>query len=199
MTNYKLHEDCKILSGYVYKEEKPKNINGWHYLEALHARNGFYTEIYQKDNDIMIVFRGTDTERGVKELAIDADDDLKMSTMYISPGQLKNARSVYKKYRTMYPEAKIILTGHSLGGSIGQALGAETGAETITFAAYGMGHTYSQKYMYRDNITNYGNAQDGIFTKNIDYQIGKTIILDSNAKPGDSFEKKSAGLKNHHI
>ena len=88
----------------------------------------------------------------------------------------------------MYPNANIILTGHSLGGSIAQALGAETGAETVTFSAFGIGNTYSPTFKYHENITNYGNAQDGIFVSNIDYQIGKTVILNSNAREGDNFE-----------
>ena len=41
----------------------------------------------------------------------------------------------------IYPNANIILTGHSYGGRIAQALGAETGAETVTFSAYGISNT----------------------------------------------------------
>lgn len=188
MTNYQLHNDCKILSEYVYKDNKPDVINGWEYYRSAQGINGFYSEIYKKGNNIMIVFKGTDTERGKRELAKDADDDIIMSTVKLLPGQLKNARSVYNDYRRMYPNANIILTGHSLGGSIAQALGAETGAETVTFSAYGIGNTYSPTFKYHDNITNYGNAQDGIFVSNIDHQIGKTVILNSNAREGDNFE-----------
>ena len=32
MTNYKLHNDCKVLSGYVYKDNKPEKLVGWAYL-----------------------------------------------------------------------------------------------------------------------------------------------------------------------
>ena len=73
MTNYKLHNDCKVLSGYVYKDNKPKVMNGWEYHQSSQGTNGFYSEIYKKDNDIMIVFKGTDTERGKKELAKESE------------------------------------------------------------------------------------------------------------------------------
>lgn len=107
--------------------------------------------------------------------------------MRLLPGQLKNARRVYYDYYKNNEGANIILTGHSLGGSIAQALGAETGAETVTFSAYGIANTYSPTFKYTNNITNYGNAQDGVFVSNIDNHIGKTIILNSNAQQEDKF------------
>lgn len=180
MTKFNLHNDCKILSECVYKDNKPKIINEWKYICSSQSTNGFYSEIYRKGNDIIIVFKGTDLSRGIINFAKDSDDDIKMATMHLLPGQLKSARRVFNDYSRMYPDANIILTGHSLGGSIAQALGAETGAETVTFSAYGIGHTYSPTFKYTKNITNYGNAQDSIFVGNIDKQLGKIMILNAN-------------------
>ncbi len=48
MTNYKLHNDCKVLSGYVYKDNKPKVMDGWEYYRSAQGVNGFYSEIYNR-------------------------------------------------------------------------------------------------------------------------------------------------------
>ena len=198
MTNYKLHNDCKILSGYVYKDNKPKVMDGWEYHRSSQGTNGFYSEIYKKGNDIMIVFKGTDFNRHVIK---DLDDDIYMDLLHRLPGQLKNARSVYNDYHRMYPDANIILTGNSLGGSIAQALGTETGSETITFSAYGVGNLYNVDVRYTDNIINYGNAQDGVYVKNIDNQLGKTIILNTHKSDDEVFKKGYAlhGIAPHFL
>lgn len=57
MNRYQLHEDCKILSGYVYKENKPQIINNWKYSKSWYDSNGFYSEVYKNENNIIIVFK----------------------------------------------------------------------------------------------------------------------------------------------
>ena len=54
MNRYQLHEDCKILSGYVYKENKPQIINNWKYSKSWYDSNGFYSEVYKNENNIII-------------------------------------------------------------------------------------------------------------------------------------------------
>ena len=48
MTNYKLHNDCKVLSGYVYKDNKPEKMNDWKYSKTWYDSNGFHSEVYKK-------------------------------------------------------------------------------------------------------------------------------------------------------
>ena len=62
---------------------------------------------------------------------------------------------------------------------------------------------YGTSKKFKNNIINYGNAQDAIFIANIDNQIGKTIILNSNidsnilVKSDQEMEKIS--VSPHHI
>jgi len=69
--------------------------------------NGFHSEVYKKGNDIIIVFRGTDIEKGVKERAKDMLSIAQMGARYL-PNQMKNARRVYNEYYRIYPKANII-------------------------------------------------------------------------------------------
>lgn len=202
MKNLELHNDCKLLSAYVYKKNKCKEINNWKCLNSCYSKNGFYCEIYKKENDLIIVFKGTDKDYGKLETVKDLYSDICMGC-HLLPNQLKNARRVYNDYRRIYPNANIFFTGHSLGGSIAQALGAETGVKTITFSAYGIGHTYSPTFKYTNNIINYGNAQDAIFVSNIDAQLGKTIILNANTNSNSVIRERKPhyfnNLNPHYI
>ena len=101
------------------------------------------------------------------------------------PVQTDNARKVYREIKSAYPNCNICLTGHSLGGSLAQIVGSETGAETVTFSAYGTANLHGINSKYNKNITNYGNAQDAVFVANIDNQIGKTMILNSNIEANE--------------
>ena len=202
MNRYQLHEDCKILSGYVYKENKPQIINNWKYSKSWYDWNGFYSEVYKNENNIIIVFKGTDVKKGIKEGAKDMLSNAQMGAKYL-PNQIKNARQIYDIYTRDFPDANIILTGHSLGGSIAQALGAETGAETVTFSAYGIADIHSPTFKYSNNITNSGNAQDSVFVGNIDAHIGKTVVLntkiDSNKVTKNNKEFYSYNFNPHYI
>lgn len=189
MTNYNLHNDCKKLSQRVYPENRHIDTNGWSYKGTFsNHRNGFYAEVYTKGDKVILTFRGTEKiwkKEGIKDGF--SDGLMGLETL---PLQMKDAERAYFEIIKKYGKDNVILTGHSLGGSEAQILGAKCGAETVTFAAYGTKTLTGVEVNYTDNITNYGNAQDGIFTKNIDGQIGKTIILNSNGPKDGIFKKE---------
>lgn len=188
MTKLTLHEDCKILSQVVYKKDKQTNINGWEYVDKYFNQfSGYYSEIYKKNDKIILVIRGTELESGIKEAKKDLRNDLNMGLKKL-PYQVTNAKEVYSKLVKKYGKENIIITGHSLGGSISEILGTEYGVETVTFNAYGIKNLNGLKINYTDNITNYGNANDGIFASNIDNHIGKIMILNIKGK-GNNFKK----------
>ncbi len=72
MTNYNLHNDCKKLSQRVYPENRNIDSNGWSYKGTYsNHRNGFYAEVYTKENKAILTFRGTELKSGKKEGAKD--------------------------------------------------------------------------------------------------------------------------------
>ena len=190
MTNYKLHEDCKILSKRVYPENREQGSNGWSYKETFHnQKSGFYSEIYSKDHKYIMVIRGTEIKSGLNQSKKDVISDTEMGLQFL-PDQMKDAEKAYNQTVRKYGKENVILTGHSLGGSEAQILGAKYGVETVTFAAYGTKYLSGMEINYTDNITNYGNAQDSVYAMNIDGQIGKTVILNANSFENGSFKKE---------
>lgn len=190
MTNYKLHEDCKILSKRVYPENRKQSSNGWTYKETYsNPKSGFYSEVYTKGDKAILVMRGTERQSGKKELLKDAGNDIQMGLEYL-PFQMKDAEEAYLSTVNKYGKENVILTGHSLGGSEAQILGAKYGVETVTFAAYGTKYLSGMEINYTDNITNYGNAQDGVYVMNIDGQLGKTVILNATGFENGTFKEE---------
>ena len=201
MTNFKLHNDCKKLSQRIYPDNRHLDSNGWTYQETKsNHHSGFYSEIYTKGDKAILVIRGTEIRSGAKEGTKDTLNDIQIGLGYL-PWQMKDAENAYIQTVRKYGKENVILTGHSLGGSEAQILGAKYGVETVTFGAYGVKNFRGVEVNYTDNITNYGNAQDEIFVKNIDNQIGKTMILNTNVKNGDDFDKgyNYHGFNPHYI
>lgn len=188
MIDYKLHNDCKAISAAEYKNSKIKAPADWKRIKTKsNVLTGFRAGVYKKDNNIIIVYRGTDSVMDV----IVSDSDMIENRV---PSQIHDARKFYKEIRQAYPNCKIIFTGHSLGGSNAQVMGSETGCETITFSAYGTGNLNGTRAIYSENITNYGNAKDAVYISNIDNQIGKTIVLNSGINDSEYIVKSDEPL-----
>ena len=202
--DYKKHEELKKLCIAVYNNKKTANINGWEYLKcASDNTTGFFCEIYKKDKNYALVIRGTDTKT-----PFEFNDDLyadKQLFFKKLPLQIISARTVYNNLKKdLKKDEKIILTGHSLGGSLAEILGTETGVETVSFNAYGVNNINGIDIKYKNNIINYGSAHDLVFVYNIDNHIGKTIILNNSNNQTDILvksqkEKEKPCIKFHKL
>ena len=159
--------------------------SGWEVISVNGGINGFQAVAYGRDNvngkfnEVIIAFRGTDS---LLDLAW---DDL-LIALKIEPTQSKGAIAFYEsimKLETVNNNAKVIITGHSLGGSLAQIVGAETSKTTITFNAPGMLEKVSEGSY--DYITNYVNLNDwiGSYGKH----VGKThfYLPDGKTEQGD--------------
>lgn len=183
MSNDKLHNDLKQLSAYVYRDGETQIPDGWISVTSEQdKKNGFYAETFYKDGQVAVVYRGSDDAKdwAGSNLAMGAD---------IQPAQKVDAERFYENAKEAFPNQTVVVAGHSLGGSLAQIVGSETGAQTATFNAYGTGDIM-QDAKYKDNITNYGNADDPVFISNIDNQIGKTLVIkDGNTDPNTVIQK----------
>lgn len=151
------------------KQIKPTEFN--HYT-------GFMGKVYRAESgELVIAFRGTELEdikgRGLR-------NDINMACK-ILPAQLQNAFTMYKQVKKEYPNAKITLTGESLGGTLAALVAAETGAKAVTFSAYGAKDLIDSP-KYTSNITNIGDTRDSIFMANVNQHIGNVYVIPDNGE-----------------
>ena len=184
MQNNKLNNDIIQLSGYIYKNDSNKKPNNWKIIAAKeNKKTGFYAEVFKNGNEIAIIYKGTNPlgfkNDEFKDFSLDLiKNDLNMAIKNF-PIQVNDARELYSEIKSKYPEKKINLGGHSLGGSLAQLIGIETGENTVTYGSYGVGDIINKKDLDYDNITNYGNLNDPIYISNISAQVGNTYIMDN--------------------
>lgn len=151
------------------KQIKPTEFN---------HHTGFMGKVYRAESgELVIAFRGTELEdkkkRGLR-------NDINMACK-ILPAQLQNAFTMYKQVKQEYPNAKITLTGESLGGTLAALVAAETGAKAVTFSAYGAKDLIDSP-KYTSNITNIGDTRDSIFMANVNQHIGNVYVIPDNGE-----------------
>lgn len=138
LPDYTYNEEDKRLF-LVYSLEKGKDgkpffeniINGWEYLdcatgtdiqkrffgEPITVESGFFGAAFQRGNDIMIAYRGTEPELA---FARDMTTDL---NIYLKKTDIQQVEAVlfYEYIKTKYGAGKNIhITGHSLAGALAQ-------------------------------------------------------------------------------
>lgn len=195
MQNNKLNNDIIQLSGYIYKNVNNKKPENWELIDKKENKNtGFYAEVFKNGNEIAIIYKGTDlpSKNNISfDILSDSFHDNIFNNLSMGVGkfpiQINDARELYNKIKSKYPEKKINLGGHSLGGSLAQLIGIETEENTVTYGAYGVGDIIKINNLQFDNITNYGNINDPIYISNISSQVGNTYVM-NNFKPNEPNE-----------
>lgn len=182
-----LNDDLKKLSIYVYDNKKNSLPSGWEKIYTQkNTQNGFYGEAYKKNNEIVIVYRGTDTNK----ISLPDKQDFIIGDLPmwfgLNSGQYDDAKKMFDTINKKYGSKRIILTGHSLGGSLAQIVSADTGRKAVTFNAFGTGEILNRMGYKNQNlldITNYGNENDYVFTSKINHQPGTTYLTNTNLNP----------------
>lgn len=189
-----VQKDTRFLSGYVYHNEKYKNNQGFQLLNKEEdKKSGFYAEAYYKNKRVYVVYRGTEN---VFEHPVEGSKDITNDRHMASgnmPSQLIHARNFYNYVARKYRNYPIYATGHSLGGSLAQIVASTTKElKAYTYNAYGTKQIKGFNPKYPENVTNYGNAKDEVFSRNIDNHVGKTLVIDENPSERKSLNKYHA-------
>lgn len=130
--------------------------------------NGFDAATFHKPgtNETIVAFRGTEA---TKE-NFDPFDVITDAGSVLSPGsgltqwQYYDALNYYTEMQGKYPNEKISVTGHSLGGSLAMYVGDVTGATTVTFNALGLNSDLADDGSLgnSENTSNYYNTDDPV-------------------------------------
>ena len=117
MTNeIQRHERYKQYAQKVYRFNSKNFPQGTKVLvEFENTKTGFYANVLQENNRIVIVYKGTD-----KKIDGDYKNDVNMALMKRILEQTKDALDVYDRVKQAFPDAQIDVVGHSLGGSLAQ-------------------------------------------------------------------------------
>jgi len=128
-----------LLAGRAYeRSRKPENRipepAGWTQLtpedplgHTVNTASGFEAVAFQKGNEIVISYAGTDFTEGADKMA-----DAILGLGFINQ-QLIDAALYYKRIQAANPGATITFTGHSLGGGLAAVMGVFFNQKAVTF------------------------------------------------------------------
>ena len=112
---------------------------------AENPKTGFSGYVLQENNQIIIVYKGTDLN-SVKDVMTDVNMAFKKRI----PAQAGDALEVYDRVKQTFSNIPITVVGHSLGGSLAQYVAIMRNVyEAVTFNPVGVGKSmdnYLSKY-----------------------------------------------------
>lgn len=170
--------DYRDLCYYAGDILKGRNIDlpfGYRVIDKENdKRTNFKAVAYQKGNDVILCFVGTD-----KFSMHDHLTNLKMATSSEPTTQMISADKFYSRFKDSSPNIKVI--GHSEGGSEALYVGLKNDLETVTFNAYGLNKNL-EKSIGNNNaenlVTNYRDPLDPV--SKLRPLVGKTYIVPNN-------------------
>ncbi len=136
-----------------------KNTKDWVHLKKFdkdNEENNFSARIYRNRNEIAIIYRVNKNYDDIEEISNDIIRGKE-------PPQSEDAEMVYKTVSEAFPRNKIILSGHSIGGTLAQDTAYKhKEARGVTFNALGIASLYQnlEEPEYVENIVNYVTSKE---------------------------------------
>lgn len=155
------------LCNYSYELKKPKTYKKYKLDENYNTK---YYQCYYNKKKCIIVFRGTQLDK--RDFLMDYDilkNNMKHSKYF------NNAIDITNKIITKYNKHKIILTGHSLGGSISLFVMHTLKSKIYKTYVFNPGITL---FPYKNNILKeYCSNENNYFIINLGDIISNSILL----------------------
>lgn len=180
------HERYKLYAqnSYKLKTKLPQDIFPYGFQQ--NSKTGFFGYALVEKDRVVVIFRGTNNL-----ISPDTKNDFFMVLNKI-PEQLTDALNFYDDVKSKFPNKKIDVTGHSLGGSLAQYVAIMRNVnEAVCFCPVGIGpsmENYLSKYGSKTSplkIINYNNPND-IWTKSFRNKLfGTNYSVEALDKDGD--------------
>ena len=114
--------------------------DGYRRESTVERNSGFAAAVFVKAQpgsgakEIVIAYRGTEPT-SIRDWTTNVGANFMRPGGSVYPKQYAEALELYQSVRAVNPEARIILTGHSLGGGLASYVGNQTGQPAVTFNA----------------------------------------------------------------
>lgn len=174
------------------KDKQFKTTDNEKLFIIKNPKTGFDATVYGdlNNDEITIAYRATSNQAGVIS-------DMQMVKGEI-PFQYYDAIKLYGQIKNLFPDYKIKVTGHSLGGSLAELVAStDKDAQAITFDAFGV-----KPIIDRDDnsLQDNGNCRNYVtqdsLVSNVTPHVGKTNTIVPNRLPLTIFPAED--IKNRH-
>lgn len=128
--------------------------------------------LQDENNNIMIVYGGTDTEVGTQDVINDVQIGGTYTGMSSQPVQFEQAKAFRNRVACANPDKSITLTGHSLGGALSNVVALDSGDSAINFNPAPLPYNFHTIYgngANRNDIINYQTLYDPLRIASIAY------------------------------
>ena len=187
--NAREHQLCANLAETCYSDEHSETVGEArlnHNYVVNNQQQGFHACVYETNDTIYIVYRGTD------DFADGINDSLMFG--YALPPQYHAARALYERVASS-PENKdkrFVVTGHSLGGSLAQLVACTNFEDNIKRPTAVTFNAFGTKNMQRSRLLlTYNRIQPtNNFSENpniINYAVQNDCIAYTREHPGSTF------------
>jgi len=209
-----LHDSSGALQpniyGRIYRKNNPPSVNqakkaleflklneytskpygapyGWTRLETVSGNEGFNASVFKKNSTIVIAYRGS--EAGASDWVTDG----KIQSGELAK-QYEDALALADRYASDYPDARLLSTGHSLGGSLSAFVALSQNIKAYNFDSLSLSQNTIDYIKDSLGTEGYDEEEFLVRTHNIvNYAFPKEFVTD-----GDS-QQDGDGLFRFHI
>ncbi|NVK29823.1 MAG: DUF2974 domain-containing protein [Gammaproteobacteria bacterium] len=124
-------EGLRVIEFVEYESSNTGAPAGYTRINLANVENGLNAAVFYNNQEAILAFRGS--ELGLKDWITNGEQ-----AKGKAPTQYKDAVKIAKQFKRAFPNHKLLMTGHSLGGGLATTATLFTGIESITYNSAGV-------------------------------------------------------------